>query len=42
MFCYRIVEMQEIHDQQVAEEAAEAEGGGALASVANSRSRTGR
>ncbi|XP_073284751.1 exocyst complex component SEC6 [Primulina huaijiensis] len=31
----RVVEMQEILDQQLAEEAAEAEGGGAMASVAN-------
>lgn len=33
----RVVEMQEILDEQVAEEAAEAEGGGAMASVANPR-----
>ncbi|QHN75545.1 Exocyst complex component [Arachis hypogaea] len=33
----RVVEMQEIYDQQVAEEAAEAEGDGAMASVANPR-----
>lgn len=33
----RVVEMQEILDQQLAEEAAEAEGGGAMASVANPR-----
>ncbi|WCJ33601.1 Exocyst complex component SEC6 [Euphorbia peplus] len=33
----RVVEMQEILDQQVAEEAAEAEGGGAMATVANPR-----
>ncbi|RDX71638.1 Exocyst complex component SEC6, partial [Mucuna pruriens] len=33
----RVVEMQEIHDQQIAEEAAEAEGDGAMASVANPR-----
>ncbi|KAF3447349.1 hypothetical protein FNV43_RR12535 [Rhamnella rubrinervis] len=33
----RVVEMQEIIDQQIAEEAAEAEGGGAMASVANPR-----
>lgn len=33
----RVVEMQEIFDEQVAEEAAEAEGGGAMASVANPR-----
>ncbi|MED6222764.1 SNARE-binding exocyst subunit S6 [Stylosanthes scabra] len=33
----RVVEMQEIYDQQVAEEAAEAEGDGAMASVANLR-----
>ncbi|XP_022867638.1 exocyst complex component SEC6-like [Olea europaea var. sylvestris] len=33
----RVVEMQEILDQQLAEEAAEAEGGGALASIANPR-----
>ncbi|XP_073021995.1 exocyst complex component SEC6 [Primulina eburnea] len=31
----RVVEMQEILDQQLAEEAAEAEGGGAMASIAN-------
>ncbi|CAL5211075.1 unnamed protein product [Lathyrus oleraceus] len=31
----RVVEMQEIHDQQVAEEVAEAEGDGALASATN-------
>lgn len=31
----RVVEMQEILDQQVAEEAAEAEGDGAMALVAN-------
>lgn len=34
---FRVVEMQEILDEQVAEEAAEAEGGGAMASVANLR-----
>ncbi|KAF9661699.1 hypothetical protein SADUNF_Sadunf19G0095700 [Salix dunnii] len=33
----RVVEMQEILDEQVAEEAAEAEGGGAMATVANPR-----
>ncbi|KZV28935.1 hypothetical protein F511_13730 [Dorcoceras hygrometricum] len=33
----RVVEMQEILDQQLAEEAAEAEGGGAMASIANPR-----
>lgn len=33
----RVVEMQEIIDQQLAEEAAEAEGGGAMASIANPR-----
>ncbi|KAH7524940.1 hypothetical protein FEM48_Zijuj06G0172500 [Ziziphus jujuba var. spinosa] len=33
----RVVEMQEILDQQVAEEAAEAEGGGAMAAIANPR-----
>ncbi|KAK4489922.1 hypothetical protein RD792_000570 [Penstemon davidsonii] len=33
----RVVEMQEILDEQLAEEAAEAEGGGAMASVANPR-----
>ncbi|OWM65758.1 hypothetical protein CDL15_Pgr015182 [Punica granatum] len=33
----RVVEMQEILDQQLAEEAAEAEGGGAMATVANPR-----
>ncbi|KAJ4824570.1 SNARE-binding exocyst subunit S6 [Turnera subulata] len=33
----RVVEMQEILDQQVAEEAAEAEGGGVMASIANPR-----
>ncbi|XP_071701664.1 exocyst complex component SEC6 [Rutidosis leptorrhynchoides] len=37
----RVVEMQEILDEQVAEEAAEAEGGGAMASVSNPR-RAGR
>lgn len=34
---FRVVEMQEILDQQLAEEAAEAEGGGAMASIANPR-----
>lgn len=33
----RVVEMQEILDQQLAEEAAEAEGGGPMASIANPR-----
>ncbi|KAG9455342.1 hypothetical protein H6P81_008246 [Aristolochia fimbriata] len=33
----RVVEMQEIIDQQLAEEAAEAEGGGAMAQIANPR-----
>ncbi|KAK3025692.1 hypothetical protein RJ639_042032 [Escallonia herrerae] len=33
----RVVEMQEILDQQLAEEIAEAEGGGAMASIANPR-----
>ncbi|XP_065855524.1 exocyst complex component SEC6-like isoform X2 [Euphorbia lathyris] len=33
----RVVEMQEILDEQLAEEAAEAEGGGAMATVANPR-----
>lgn len=33
----RVVEMQEILDQQLAEEAAEAEGGGAMAAIANPR-----
>ncbi|KAL4565917.1 hypothetical protein LXL04_030023 [Taraxacum kok-saghyz] len=33
----RVVEMQEILDEQIAEEAAEAEGGGPMASVANPR-----
>lgn len=33
MFCSRVVEMQEILDQQLAEEAAEAEGVGAMATV---------
>ncbi|KAL5992217.1 SNARE-binding exocyst subunit S6 [Asimina triloba] len=33
----KVVEMQEILDQQLAEEAAEAEGGGAMASIANPR-----
>ncbi|XVF61092.1 hypothetical protein PTKIN_Ptkin08bG0101500 [Pterospermum kingtungense] len=33
----RVVEMQEILDQQLAEEAAEAEGGGAMASIVNPR-----
>lgn len=37
LFYYRVVEMQEILDQQLAEEAAEAVGGGAMASVANPR-----
>ncbi|POO00277.1 Exocyst complex component Sec [Trema orientale] len=36
----RVVEMQEILDQQLAEEAAEAEGGGAMASIANPRRTT--
>uniref|UniRef100_A0A9I9DL06 Exocyst complex component SEC6 n=1 Tax=Cucumis melo TaxID=3656 RepID=A0A9I9DL06_CUCME len=36
----RVVEMQEILDQQLAEEAAEAEGGGAMATVANPRRTT--
>nr|GEZ33328.1 exocyst complex component SEC6 [Tanacetum cinerariifolium] len=36
-YTFRVVEMQEILDEQVAEEAAEAEGGGAMASVANPR-----
>ncbi|KAL2503771.1 Exocyst complex component SEC6 [Abeliophyllum distichum] len=36
----RVVEMQEILDQQLAEEAAEAEGGGAMASIANPRRST--
>ncbi|KAK2978601.1 hypothetical protein RJ640_006720 [Escallonia rubra] len=34
---FMVVEMQEILDQQLAEEAAEAEGGGAMASIANPR-----
>ncbi|KAL6970867.1 SNARE-binding exocyst subunit S6 [Sarracenia purpurea var. burkii] len=33
----RVVEMQEVLDQQLAEEAAEAEGGGAMATIANPR-----
>ncbi|KAJ4763491.1 Exocyst complex component SEC6 [Rhynchospora pubera] len=33
----RVIEMQEILDQQLAEEAAEAEGGGAMATIANPR-----
>nr|XP_010939564.1 exocyst complex component SEC6 isoform X2 [Elaeis guineensis] len=33
----RVIEMQEILDQQLAEEAAEAEGGGAIASITNPR-----
>lgn len=37
IFPSRVVEMQEILDQQLAEEAAEAEGGGAMASIANPR-----
>lgn len=37
----RVVEMQEILDQQIAEEAAEAEGEGAMASIVNQR-RTGK
>lgn len=36
-FPYRVVEMQEILDEQLAEEAAEAEGGGAMAAIANPR-----
>ncbi|KAM3243676.1 hypothetical protein ACQJBY_055552 [Aegilops geniculata] len=36
----RVVEMQEIIDQQVAEEAAEAEGAGAMATIANQRRTT--
>lgn len=36
-FSSRVVEMQEILDQQLAEEAAEAEGGGAMAAIANPR-----
>lgn len=34
---FRVVEMQEILDQQLAEEAAEAEGGGTMASITNAR-----
>ncbi|KAG5549567.1 hypothetical protein RHGRI_014778 [Rhododendron griersonianum] len=34
---FRVVEMQEVLDQQLAEEAAEAEGGGAMATVVNPR-----
>jgi hypothetical protein len=34
---FRVVEMQEIIDQQVAEEAAEAEGAGAIATITNQR-----
>ncbi|KAK3005332.1 hypothetical protein RJ639_015989 [Escallonia herrerae] len=37
LFPSRVVEMQEILDQQLAEEAAEAEGGGAMSSIANPR-----
>lgn len=37
VFSGRVVEMQEILDQQLAEEAAEAEGGGAMATVINPR-----
>lgn len=37
LFCPRVVETQEILDQQLAEEAAEAEGVGAMASIANPR-----
>ncbi|KAL0663902.1 hypothetical protein Bca4012_100739 [Brassica carinata] len=37
LFFQRVVEMQEILDEQLAEEAAEAEGEGAMASVANPR-----
>jgi hypothetical protein len=33
----RVVEMQEIIDQQLAEEAAEAEGAGAMATITNQR-----
>ena len=40
IFPSRVVEMQEILDQQLAEEAAEAEGGGAMASIANPRRAT--
>jgi hypothetical protein len=36
----RVVEMQEIIDQQVAEEAAEAEGAGAMAAITNQRRTT--
>ncbi|KAK9284044.1 hypothetical protein L1049_012304 [Liquidambar formosana] len=38
----RVVEMQEILDQQLAEEAAEAEGGGAMASISNPRRTSNR
>jgi hypothetical protein len=34
---YRVIEMQETLDQQFAEEAAEAEGGGAMATITNPR-----
>lgn len=37
---YRVVEMQEILDHQLAEEAAEAEGDGAMASIGNARRTT--
>ena len=37
LFFQRVVEMQEILDEQLAEEAAEAEGEGVMASVANPR-----
>lgn len=36
----RVVEMQEILDEQIAEEAAEAEGGGAMANITNPRRKT--
>jgi exocyst complex component 3 len=36
----RVIEMQEIIDQQVAEEAAEAEGAGAMAAITNQRRTT--
>lgn len=37
---YRVVEMQEILDHQLAEEAAEAQGDGAMASIGNARRTT--
>jgi hypothetical protein len=39
-FYLRVIEMQEIIDQEVAEEAAEAEGAGAMAAITNQRRTT--